>query len=325
MKRRTFIAGLGSAAAWPLAARAQSLVPVIGYLYGGTAGESNYIVEAFRRGLSEKGYVEGKNVTIEYRFANNSTDRLPELASDLVRHRVSLITTPLSTPAALAAKAATKNIPIVFGTGGDPVQIGLVVNLNRPGGNATGISNINAELMPKRLALLRELLPTATRFGVLVDPGGPQAESVITELRVAGASSNRKIEVFTARNNGEIDIAFAKLAQSGIEALLVSPSTLFDNRRVQLTSLAMYRRVPTMFYIRQFAEAGGLMSYGKSDPDLVRQIGIYAGRILDGETPDQLPVMQPTKFELIINMQIARTLGLTVQPTLLAIADELIE
>jgi putative tryptophan/tyrosine transport system substrate-binding protein len=325
--RREFITLLGGGTgAWPIVAWAQQpAMPVIGYLYGGTSRGSTYLVDAFRKGLSEMGYLEGKNVTIEYRFTEGDSDRIPELAADLVRRRVALIATPLSTPAALAAKAATTKIPIIFGTASDPVQIGLVASLNRPGGNATGISNINVELMPKRLELLHELLPRAVRFGVLVNPDSPMAESIIREVRVAAAAIDRQIEVFTARNNREIDTAFANLVQKGIDALLVGPDALTDNRRVQVTTLAVYHRMPTIYAIRQFAEAGGLMSYGTSDTDLVRQIGIYAGRVLKGERPDELPVMRPTKFEFVINMQTARTFGFTVPPTLLAVADEVIE
>ena len=327
MRRREFIRLLGGAAlAGPLAARAQqAAMPVIGYLYGGTSEGSTYLVGAFRKGLSEMGYLEGKNVTIEYRFAQGDSDRIPALAADLVRRPVALIATPLSTPSALAAKAATTKIPIIFATASDPVQIGLVASLNRPGGNATGISNINVELMPKRLELLHELLPRAVRFGVLVNPDSPMAESIFTEVRVAAAAIDRQIELFTARSNREIDTAFANLVQKGIDALLVGPDALTDNRRVQLAMLAMYHRMPTIYAIRQFVEAGGLMSYGTSDADLVRQVGIYAGRVLKGERPDELPVMRPAKFEFVINVQTARTLGITVPPTLLAIADEAIE
>jgi putative ABC transport system substrate-binding protein len=272
------------------------------------------------------GYVEGQNVKVEYRFADNDSSRLPQLAADLVLLRVSIIVTPLSTPSAAAAKAATTTIPIIFGTGGDPVQTGLVASLNRPGGNATGISNVNVELMPKRLGLLHELLPGAIRFGVLVNTDNPLLTAVIiAEVRGAAAAMDRQVEIFTARNNREIDTAFGDMVQKRVDALLSSPDALFDTRRVQLTSLAMYHRMPTMYAIRQYAEVGGLMSYGTSDTDLVRQVGIYAGRVLKGERPDELPVMQPAKFELVINMQTARTLGLTVPPTLLAIADELIE
>jgi putative tryptophan/tyrosine transport system substrate-binding protein len=326
MKRREFIAGLGSAVAWPVMARAQQpAMPIIGYLYGGTSEGSTYIVAAFRKGLSEMGYIEGKNVTVEYRFANNDGDRLRELAGDLVRRQITLIATPLSTPSALAVKAVTTTIPIIFGTAGDPVQIGLVASLNRPGGNATGISNINVQLMPKRLELLHEVLPKAVRFGVLVNPDSALAESVIRELRVIPAANDRQIEVVSARDNREIDTAFASLVQKGIDAVLVSAEALFDNRRVQLTTLAAHHRMPTIYPIRQFAEAGGLMSYGTSDTDLVREIGVYAGRVLKGEKPADLPVMQPTKLELVINLKTAKALGLTIPETLLATADEVIQ
>jgi putative ABC transport system substrate-binding protein len=317
---------LGGAAVWPLAVSAQRpAMPVIGYLDQGAPETSAVLLAAFRKGLSETGYVEGRNVAIEYRWAHNDFDRLPELAADLVRRRVDLIVIPGSTPAALAAKAATTTVPIVFATGADPVQFGLVASLNRPGGNVTGINTMNEELGPKRLGRLQELLPGAARFALLVDPNAATFAATITNLQAAAAGIGRQIEVLTASTNREIDAAFASLVQKRIEALLVSPHALFRNRRVQLVTLAAHHRVPTIYPNRDFVESGGLMSYAAPGLDAVRQAGVYVGRILKGEKPADLPVMRPTKFEFIINLQTARTIGIEVPPQLLAIADEVIE
>jgi putative tryptophan/tyrosine transport system substrate-binding protein len=325
MKRRTFIAGLGSAAAWPLAARGQQGERVVGYLYAGSSETSTYLVAAFHKGLSEMGYVEGRDVTIEYRWAHNDYSRLPELAADLVRHRVAVIAVPGVQLAVAAAKAATATIPIVFTMTGDPVQSGLVASLNRPGGNVTGFTNMTTELMPKQLALLHELLPAAVHFAVLVDPDDPSAQSTVKALQAAASDIGRQIEAFYARTEREIDTAFTSIVQKRADALLVSPLVFFSNRRAQLATLAIHRRVPTIYSIREFAEAGGLMSYGPSLTNQLRQAGIYTGRILKGEKPADLPVVRPTKFELVINNQTARMLGLTIPPTLLALADEVIE
>jgi putative ABC transport system substrate-binding protein len=324
--RREFLTLLGGAAVtWPLAARAQqAATPVVGYLNSGAPEAGAAFLAAFRKGLSETGYVEGRNVMIEFRWAHNEYYRLPELAGDLVRHRVAVIVTPQSTPAALAAKAATATIPIVF-SAADPVQSGLVPSLNRPGGNITGIHTMNVELMAKRLGLLHELLPGAVRFAVLVNPNNPFTASIVRDLQAAAVTIGRQIEVFAAGTNREIDAAFASLVQKRADALLVAPEALFDTRRVQLVSAAMRYAVPAIYPFREVTEAGGLMSYGASQTDIFRQVGIYAGRILKGEKPADLPVMQPTKFEFIINLQTARLLGITVPPTLLATADEVIE
>jgi putative ABC transport system substrate-binding protein len=252
-------------------------------------------------------------------------DRLPELAADLVRRRVAVIVAMVGAQGALAAKAATATIPIVFGMGGDPVKSGLVASFNRPGGNVTGFSSMNAELMPKRLGLLHALVPGAARFGLLVDPNSPGAESIVTDLQAAALSIGRPIEVFNAGTNRDIDTAFASLVQKRADALLVQDSALFANRRVQIVTLAVRHAVPAIYGDRDFSKAGGLMSYGSNLADDRRQIGIYAGRILKGEKPADLPVMRPTKFELIINLQTARTLGIDIPPTLLALADEVIE
>ena len=326
MRRREFIAALGSAAAWPMVARAQqSAIPVIGFLFAGSEAAPP-LLAAFRNGLAETGHVEGRNVTVEYRWANNELDRLPELAADLVRRRVAVIATPGSYQAALAAKAASATIPIVFSTGVDPVGAGLVSAFNRPGGNVTGLNYMQAELATKQLALLHELLPRATRFAVLVNPDNPVVTgSAIGELKEAASNIGVQIRFIRASNSGEIDGAFADISGERIEGLLVTPGPLFGNRRLQLTGLATQNAIPTMFYDREFAEAGGLASYGSSLTDQYRQTGIYTGRVLSGEKPADLPVQQPTKFELVINLKTAKALGLEVQPALLVRADEVIE
>jgi putative ABC transport system substrate-binding protein len=325
MRRREFITLLGgAAAAWPLAVRAQqTAMPVLGYLYVGSA-EPNHEA-SFRKGLSELGFVEGRNIAIEFRYAQDQFDRLPALAADLVRRGVAVIATPISSAAALAAKDATATIPIVFSTGADPVHTGLVASLNRPGGNVTGIGSMNAEISPKRLGLMHEFIPHAQRFAVLVNPNSPQTVSMVSDLKATAAALGLQIEIFTARAPGEIDLAFANLAQMMADALMISPDVMFNNRRVQLVTLAAHYRIPTMYWVREDAEAGGLMSYGSSVADQFRQIGIYAGRILKGEKPADLPVMQAAKFEFIINLQTAKLLGIDVPPTLLALADVVIQ
>jgi len=296
--RRDFITLLGGAAAWPLATRAQQpAMPVVGYLTGAPPEAVANQLTAFRKGLSEMGYVEGRNLAIEIRSAHNEYDRLPELAADLVRRRVAVIAVG-SIAAALAAKAATTTIPIVFTFGGDPVQLGIVANLNRPGGNVTGVSSMQQELMAKRLGLLHELLPGATRFAVLVNPNNPSTESVITDLQAAALTIGRQIEVLTASSNREMDTAFASALQKRVDALLVSPDPLFGVRRAPILTLAAHHRLPASYHLREFTEAGGLMSYGASNVDQYRQASIYAGRILKGEKPADLPLMRPTKFEL---------------------------
>jgi putative ABC transport system substrate-binding protein len=325
LRRREFIAGLGGAAAWPIAAGAQQqALPVVGYLGNASAEATAHLVAAFRKGLSETGHVEGQNVAIEFRWTHNDDNRLPDLAADLVRRRVAVIAAPGSVGAALAAKAATATIPIVF-SGGEPVQSGLVESLSRPGGNVTGINSMNSELTAKRLGLLHELLPRAARFAVLINANNPTSEAMIPDARAAAAAIGRQLEIVTGSTNGEIDAAFASLKQKQVEALLVAPDPLFTNRRVQLQSLAMRHAVPAIFSLREFAEAGGLMSYGSSAIDLFRQTGIYVGRVLKGEKPADLPVMRATRFEFVINMQTARILGIEVPATLLATADEVIE
>jgi putative ABC transport system substrate-binding protein len=326
MKRREFITLLGGAAAWPLAARAQQpAMPVIGFLNSASPEGYAPMIAAFRQGLSETGYVEGQNVAIEYRLANNEIDRLPELAADLVRRRVAVIAATGGTAVPLAAKAATTTIPIVFGVGGDPVKFGFVTSFNRPGGNVTGISFMSDELVPKRVGLLHELVPGAVRFAVLVNPTIPNTETLTRGSQAAASAIGRQIEVLTASTNRDIDLAFASLVEKQADALLVAPGVLFANRRVQLTTLAARHAVPAIYFDRQFAEAGGLMSYGANISDVMRQLGIYTGRVLRGEKPADMPVMQPTKFDLVINLTTAKALGLDVPPTLLARADEVLE
>jgi putative ABC transport system substrate-binding protein len=326
MKRRAFITLLGGAAAWPLEARAQQpTMPVIGFLHSASLEPIATRMAAFRHGLSELGFVEGQNVVIEYRWARNDPARLPELVADLIRRRVALIVAPASPVAALAAKAATTTIPIVFETGADPVQAGLVPSLSRPGGNVTGVTSMTAELSAKRFGLLHEILPQAARFAGLVMAGYPNTEIIISDMRGAAMATGRQIEVLTAGSIQDIDRAFASLVQKQVAALLISPGTLFSERRVQLVMLVTHYRVPTIYYFREFVDIGGLMSYGPDVADLFRQTGIYAGRILKGEKPADLPVLRASKFELVINLQTARMLAVEVPATLLARADEVVE
>ena len=327
IQRRDFITLLGgAAAAWPIAARAQqAALPVVGFLYGGSPETATTLVPALRKGLGESGYVEGQNVAIEYRWANSDFNRLPELAADLVRHRVAVIATQGGVVAALAAKAATTTIPIVFSVGTDPVQTGLVASLNRPGGNLTGVSTLNQELAAKRLGLLRELLPAAARFAVLVNPSDQIAEPYTKDVLAAASAVGAVVEIVAATSNREIDTAFATLGQKRIDALLVSPGTLFGDRPIQLALLAVRYATPVMYTDRHYSEAGGLMSYGSSFFDQVRQAGVYVGRILRGARPADLPVQQAVKVELVINLQTARVLNLDVPSSLLARADEVIE
>jgi putative tryptophan/tyrosine transport system substrate-binding protein len=331
-RRRELITLLGGAMAapsafWPLAARAQQATkPVIGYLYAGSPEPSAHLLAAFRKGLAESGYIEGQNVTIEYRWAYNVLDRLPDLAADLVRRQVAVMVTPGSVAAALAAKRATTTIPIVFGIGGDPVQAGLVASLNRPGANVTGVSYLQAQLAAKQLGLLHDLLPGARRFAVLVNPNNVRVtEAFNTDLQAAASAIGGQIDALPAATDGDIDTAFGSLREKQADALLVSPGPLFGNRRVQLATLAARHAMPAMYFDRQFAEVGGLISYGTSLADQYRQTGIYTGRALKGEKPADLPILRATKFELVINLKSAKTLGLDIPPGMLAIADEVIE
>jgi ABC-type uncharacterized transport system substrate-binding protein len=327
MRRRDFIAGIaGSGATWPLAVRApQAAIPVVGFVYPGTPELSTGVVAAFRKGLGEAGFVEGRNVAIEPRFAYGDNGRLPELMADLVHRRVAVIVTPGSTQAALVAKAATTSIPVVFSIGTDPVEIGLVASLSHPGGNVTGITSLNSELAAKRLGLMLELLPTAVRFAVLVNPSSRNAEALTRDAQAAALIIRRQVEILAASTPREIDAAFASAVQKRSDALVVSPEPLLDNRRVQLVTLAAHQRLPAIYAFRENVEIGGLMSYGSNAGERDRQVGLYAGRILKGEAPANLPVMRAPKFEFVFNLQTARALALEVPATLLAQADEVIE
>jgi putative tryptophan/tyrosine transport system substrate-binding protein len=330
MKRREFITLLGSAAAaWPLAALAQQpAMPVVGFLNAASPDLFAHVVRAFHLGLSETGYVEGRNVAIEYRWAENQYDRLPELAAELVRRRVSVITTGSSTLAALAAKAATTTLPIVFLMGSDPVQFGLVASLNRPGGNLTGITTLNLEMTPKRLQVLRELLPTTTIMAVLVNPTNAPA-TVETEVRQVQAAAHtlglQMVHVLQASTERDLDSAFSTLIQRRAGGLVISADTFFSGKSVELAALASRHAVPTISPYRDFVTAGGLMSYGGSVTELYRLAGVYTGRILKGEQPADLPVQQVTKVQLAINLKTAKALGLTVPTSLIGRADEIIE
>src|SRR5262245_32258811 len=326
MKRRAFISLLG-AAAWPLAARAQQpAVPVIGLVNAGSREASASRVAAFRKGLSETGYVEGQNVAVEYHWFSGEYDRLPALMADLVRRRVAIIATPGGTLAASAAKAATTTIPIVFGVGEDPVKLGLVASLARPGGNATGINIFIWEVAAKRLGLLHELAPRAERVAVLINPGNvPSAEAALRDLPEAARAIGLQIQILNASTSREIEAAFATLARNRADALVVAADTFFISRRVQFATLATRHGIPAAYSTREEVEAGGLMSYGADIADMWRQVGLYAGQVLKGAKPAELPVVQSTKFEFIINLVTARALGLEVPPALLARADEVIE
>jgi len=300
-------------------------MPVVGYLDGGALETEASNVAAFRKGLSETGFVDGRNVTIDFRFARTANASLAELATDLVRRRVDVIAASGLSPA-FAAKAATATIPIVFRAGSDPVQYGLVASFNRPGGNITGLNDFSRDLDAKRLALLRDLVPGASRFAMLVDPTSPASESEIADVRAAAAAIGRSIEFVPASNDREIEMAFATMAQKHIDALLVSTaSALFINRRAKLVTLAIDHRLPALYPARDSATIGGLVSYGPDIGDQHRQVGTYVGRILRGEKPADLPIVRPTKFELVINLKTAKALGLTIPETLLATADEVIE
>ena len=326
IRRREFVALLGgAAAAWPLAARAQQAMPMVGFLSPQAVGSSGPFLDAFRRGLAETGHVEGQNVAIEHRMAGGQLDRLPALAADLVRLRASVIATSGSS-AALAAKAATQSIPIAFSVPEDPVKLGLVASLARPGGNATGINFLSTEVLTKRMGLLRELVPTAVQVAVLINPANPaNTSATLTEVEAVARALGLQVQFFKASTSGEIDSAFATLVRGRSDALLVAGDGFFTSRRVQLTALSARHALPATYSTRDFAEVGGLMAYGTSLTDAYRQIGVYAGRILKGANPADLPVVQATKFELVINLQTAKLFGLEVPPSLLARADEVIE
>jgi putative ABC transport system substrate-binding protein len=326
VKRRTFIAGLWSAVASPVAARAQqATIPVIGYLSAQSADDDykNFTVP-FLQGLKETGYVEGQNVALEYRYAKNQFDSLPALAADLVRRHVAVIVAS-GTSATVAAKASTTTIPIVFASGVDPVAVGLVASLNRPGANLTGIANLTAELAPKQLQLLHDLIPNALRFGVVADLAFPGAQSTIADLQAAARTLGRQLVVMDARTDSDLEAAFATLAQQHVGAVLVGNGNLYPRRTERLAALAARHALPAIFPYRENALAGGLMSYGSSIGYYYRQVGIYTGRILKGDKPADLPVQQVTKIEMIINLKTAKALGLIIPETLLATADEVIQ
>jgi len=326
LRRRDLISLIGGAAAWPLSARAQQAAKtVIGFISSASPGPYAPFLSAFHNGLKGAGYVEGQNLAIEYRWAEGQYDRIPAMAADLVNRRVVVIATS-GTPAALAVKAATSTIPIVFAAPGDPVALGLVASLNRPGGNATGVNSLVAELGSKQLGLVHALLPTATRVGLLVNPNlTPTTESVTRDVMAAAARIGLQIDVVEASNSREIETAFGTLVKNRDDALLVGPDALLLARRVQLATLATRYAIPTLYNVREYAEVGGLMSYGGNVVDAYRQVGVYTGRILKGAKPADLPIVQSSKFELVINSGTARMLGLIVPPPLLVAADEIIE
>jgi ABC-type uncharacterized transport system substrate-binding protein len=326
IERRKFLATLGSAAAaWPLAARAQqAALPVVGYLNFGSPESDASRLTGLRRGLNQSGYVEGRNLVIEYRWAGNQADRLPALTADLVQLRVAVIVTP-GLVATLAAKAATTSIPIVFSVGNDPVQLGLVASLNRPGGNLTGFNNVTNELGAKGLALLHELVPGTETIGFLENPNNPTFELTTRDVLAAASVVGLKVQILKASNDREIDAAFVSLVQARTGALLVGNDVLFNNRTEQLVALAARYAIPTMYSQREFVVAGGLIGYGTSIIEVYRQVGLYTGRILKGEKPANLPVIQATKIELIINLKTTKALGLQIPDRLLALADEVIE
>jgi putative ABC transport system substrate-binding protein len=326
MQRRAFITLLGAAAAWPLAARArQSAMPVVGLLNVASRETDASGTAAFLQGLQEAGFVEGRNLAIDYRSAEFRNDRMPALAAALVQRKVNVIAAIGGPATAIAARAATATIPIVFATGGDPVKLGIVASLNRPGANMTGVSFLTNALGAKRLEMLRTLVPTAAAIGLLVDRTNPNTEAETTDILAAARALGLKLLIMQASTEGELDAAFARLVQQRADALIVASQAFFTGRRDQLLALAQRQALPTIYHRRDLVAAGGLMSYGTDISDAFRQAGVYAGRILKGEKPADLPVMQSTRFELVINLKTAKTLGLAVPPSLLAVADEVIE
>ena len=327
MRRRDFVkAAAVAAVTWPLAARAQQpAMPVIGFLHVGAPDNYGKRLDAYRRGLQDSGFVEGRNVAIEYRWAEDKEDRLPGLAADLIKRQVTVIATPGSTAAALAAKAATATIPIVFSSGADPVALGLVPSLSHPGGNVTGITALNADLASKKLSVLRTLLPKAQHFLALINPTDPLTAPFNKDMQAAVAPLGIHIDVFNASNESEIDAAFAGMSRQTDSALIVSTNALFFNHLAQIIALAAQRKLPAIYDNRESTQAGGLISYGTDFLDVMRQTGVYTARVLKGEKPADLPIMQETKFEMVINLKSAKALGLEVPPQLLSVVDEVIE
>jgi putative ABC transport system substrate-binding protein len=327
MKRREFIALLGGVtASWPLAARAQqSAKPVIGFMSGRSPDDSQHLLEAFHRGLRDEGFSEGENATIEFRWARGDYTKLPGLAADLVARQVKVLVAVGGEPSALAAKSATATIPIVFGMGGDPVKSGLVASFNKPGGNATGLTLLTALLEPKRLSILRELVPNAPLVGVLVNPKNTPAAIQLQQIETAARAIGQRYVVANASNDSEVEGAFALLARQKAAALLVAADPYFDTRRDRIVAFAQQSRLPAIYQFREYAVTGGLLSYGVSITDVYRQFGQFAAKILKGANPGDMPVQQPTKFELVINMKTAKNLGIEISANLLSIADEVIE
>ena len=327
LKRRELITLLGGAAvAWPLAARAQqAAMPVIGFVDSGSQVANAHLIAAFRQGLSETGHVEGQNVVIEYRWANGEYDRLPVLAAELVRIPVAVLATGGGEAAARAARAATTTIPIVFDTARNPVELGWVASLNRPGGNMTGVNQMVEELASKQLGLLHELVPQAHVIAMLVDPNFPTTEAIVRNAQAAMSALDCNLQVLAAGSDPDVDAAFTTLAQQSLRALFIAPAPFFYNRRDRIIALAARHAIPTLYVRREFVAGGGLVSYGTSLPDTYRQVGVYTGRVLKGEKPADLPVVQPTKFELVINLKTAKALDITIAPSLLALTDEAID
>jgi putative tryptophan/tyrosine transport system substrate-binding protein len=326
MRRREFFGAVIGASCWSLTARAQqAAMPVIGFLHAGSPDENLKRLDAFRKGLADAGFVEGKNVAIEYRWASGKNDDLPAMAADLVRHKVAVITTPGSTAASVVAKAATTAIPIVFSSGADPVALGLVASLNRPGGNVTGITSLNAELAAKRLGLLRDLVPGASRYFTLVKPTSELAAPFLRDLQSASASTGIHVEILSANTADDIDRAFAGLPQQPGNVMVFGPEGFFYIRRAYIAELALRHALPTFFDVRDYVDAGGLASYGSDYSNVMELTGNYVARVLKGEKPGDLPVQQATKFELVINLRTAKALGVEVPPKLLATADDVVE
>ena len=325
MRRREFIALIGGmAVAWPLAALGQQTMPVIGFLHSAAPGPFTRLVDAFRKGLNENGYVEGRDVAIQFRWAEGQYDRLPALANDLVTRQVAVITA-IGPPAALAAKAATTTIPVVFTTGDDPVKVGLVQSLNRPGGNVTGINVFTGVMEGKRLGLLTEIAPDVTLVAVLINPTSPDSEASVQDIQKSATAIGRQVIILRANNNRDIDAAFSAIMERRAGALLVGNDIFFNSRRSQIVNLAARNKLPAIYEFREFVDAGGLMSYGTNLADIYRQAGDYTGKILKGTKPADLPVLQSTKFEFVINLKTAKDLGIKISDNVLSLADEVIE